>query len=103
MLHPLGDLQAPVSSPFGPRWGTVHRGIDFAVPVGTPLFAPADGVVVEGRERTRPVEGFGSWIWLDCKDSAGFDFIYGHVQGAGIQVERGERVRAGQLVGFSGN
>ena len=72
MRHPLEPLHAPVSSPFGPRWGTTHLGIDYAVPVGTPIYAPAEGVVVEGRERPQgSVEGFGSWIWIDSRSSSG--------------------------------
>ena len=81
----------------------MHLGIDYAVPVGTPIYAPADGVVVEGRERTRPVDGFGSWIWLDCQESIGLDLIFGHVVGARTVVKAGDRVKAGDLIGHTGN
>jgi len=91
-----------VSSGYGPRWGTFHAGLDFAAPIGTPIYAAADGVVVEGRERYN-VSGFGSWIWLDCQDSVGKDFIYGHVKHDGILVKAGDRVRAGQQIGVVGN
>jgi len=91
-----------VSSGYGPRWGTFHAGLDFAAPIGTPIYAAADGVVVEGRERYN-VSGFGSWIWLDCQQSAGRDFIYGHVKHDDIQVKAGDRVRAGQQIGVVGN
>lgn len=104
MRHPLAPLHAPVSSPFGPRWGTSHLGIDFAVPVGTPIYAPAEGVVVEGRERPQgSVEGFGSWIWLDCQATIGLDLIFGHVQGDRTVVKAGDRVKAGDLIGHTGN
>jgi len=91
-----------VSSGYGPRWGAFHAGLDFAAPIGTPIYAAADGVVVEGRERYN-VSGFGSWIWLDCQDSVGKDFIYGHVKHDGILVKAGDRVRAGQQIGVVGN
>ncbi|OHO60937.1 hypothetical protein HMPREF2743_04755 [Corynebacterium sp. HMSC036D02] len=91
-----------VSSGYGPRWGTFHAGLDFAAPIGTPIYAAADGAVVEGRERYN-VSGFGSWIWLDCQDSVGKDFIYGHVKHDGILVKAGDRVRAGQQIGVVGN
>ena len=102
VTHPMKQGTYTVSSGYGPRWGTFHAGLDFAAPIGTPIYAAADGVVVEGRERYN-VAGFGSWIWLDCQDSVGKDFIYGHVKHDGILVRAGDRVRAGQQIGVVGN
>ncbi|PZO98548.1 MAG: 1,4-beta-N-acetylmuramidase [Corynebacterium urealyticum] len=102
VTYPMKPGTYQVSSGYGPRWGTFHAGLDFAAPIGTPIYAAADGVVVEGRERYN-VSGFGSWIWLDCQDSAGKDFIYGHVKHDGIMVKAGDRVRAGQQIGVVGN
>lgn len=102
VTHPMRRGTYTVSSGYGPRWGTIHAGLDFAAPIGTPIYAAADGVVVEGRERYN-VSGFGSWIWLDCQDSVGKDFIYGHVKHSGILVKAGDRVRAGQQIGVVGN
>ena len=102
VTHPMRQGTYTVSSGYGPRWGTMHAGLDFAAPIGTPIYAAADGVVVEGRERYN-VAGFGSWIWLDCQDSVGKDFIYGHVKHDGILVKAGDRVRAGQQIGAVGN
>lgn len=102
VTHPMKRGTYTVSSGYGPRWGTFHAGLDFAAPIGTPIYAAADGVVVEGRERYN-VAGFGSWIWLDCQESVGKDFIYGHVKHSGILVRAGDRVRAGQQIGVVGN
>lgn len=102
VTHPMKQGTYQVSSGYGPRWGTFHAGLDFAAPIGTPIYAAADGVVVEGRERYN-VSGFGSWIWLDCQDSVGKDFIYGHVKHDEIMVKAGDRVRAGQQIGVVGN
>lgn len=102
VTHPMRQGTYTVSSGYGPRWGTFHAGLDFAAPIGTPIYAAADGVVVEGKERYN-VSGFGSWIWLDCQDSVGKDFIYGHVKHDGILVKAGDRVRAGQQIGVVGN
>ncbi|MGV0369423.1 peptidoglycan DD-metalloendopeptidase family protein [Corynebacterium aurimucosum] len=102
VTHPMRQGTYQVSSGYGPRWGTFHAGLDFAAPIGTPIYAAADGVVVEGRERYN-VSGFGSWIWLDCQGSVGKDFIYGHVKHDGILVRAGDRVRAGQQIGVVGN
>lgn len=102
VTHPMKRGTYTVSSGYGLRWGAFHAGLDFAAPIGTPIYAAADGVVVEGRERYN-VAGFGSWIWLDCQDSVGKDFIYGHVKHDGILVRAGDRVRAGQQIGVVGN
>lgn len=102
VTHPMRQGTYQVSSGYGPRWGTFHAGLDFAASIGTPIYAAADGVVVEGKERYN-VAGFGSWIWLDCQDSVGKDFIYGHVKHDGILVKAGDRVRAGQQIGVVGN
>lgn len=102
--QPLAAGTYTVSSGFGARWGTTHYGQDYACPVGTPLYAVADGIVVQGSERPQgSVSGFGSWIWLDCQASIGQDIIYGHVDHAGILVQAGDRVTAGQIIGHSGN
>lgn len=102
--QPLAAGTYTVSSGFGARWGTTHYGQDYACPVGTPLYAVADGIVVQGSERPQgSVSGFGSWIWLDCQASIGQDIIYGHVDHGGILVQAGDRVTAGQIIGHSGN
>lgn len=102
--YPMKSGTYQISSGFGPRWGTLHRGADFAAPVGTPIYAPAYGTIVQGKDRAPgSVSGFGSWIWLDAQQSCGKDFIFGHVHHPGITVSRGQRVKAGQQIGVVGN
>lgn len=104
VTHPMKPGTYRLSSGYGPRWGTFHAGLDFAAPIGTPIYAPADGYVVQGSDRRQgSVSGFGSWIWLDCQESVGKDFIYGHVKHSGILVKAGDRVHAGQQIGVVGN
>lgn len=106
MVHPMGNdpTKYRVSSGFGPRKGGFHRGIDFAAPLGTPIYAAADGFVVEGKERRAgSVTGFGNWAWLDCQASVGADFIYGHMRHHEIYVRKGDKVKAGQLIARVGN
>lgn len=102
LCYPMKNGTYTRTSGYGPRWGTHHNGIDLAAPVGTPIYAAADGIVIEGKDRTG-VAGFGSWIWLDCQASVGRDFIYGHVKHDGILVRKGDRVKKGQQIGVVGN
>lgn len=81
-----------------------HNGTDFAVPDRTPIYAVCDGVIVEGKER-RPgsVSGFGNWIWQDSQREHKVDVIYGHMRHKDILVQAGNRVTAGQLIGYVGS
>lgn len=102
--HPMKPGTYRVSSPFGPRWGTNHNGQDFAAPLGTPIYATEDGVIIEGKDRAPgSVGGFGNWIWQDSQRECGRDFIYGHMRHADIYVRKGDRVKAGQLIARVGS
>lgn len=106
VVHPMGEENGAwrVSSGYGSRWGTFHAGLDFAAPLGTPIYAVADGVIVQGNERAPgSVSGFGNWIWQDSQDTLGKDFIYGHMRHHEIYVKAGDRVKAGQLIARVGN
>jgi murein DD-endopeptidase MepM/ murein hydrolase activator NlpD len=72
-----------------------HAGIDFAVPVGTPVRAAGAGVVVE----TGDFFFNGHSVYLD--HGQGLVTLYCHLER--IDVAPGERVAAGQVVGLSGN
>lgn len=106
VTHPMGEENGVwrVSSGYGSRWGTFHAGLDFAAPLGTPIYAVADGAVVQGKERAAgSVSGFGNWVWLDSQATLGRDFIYGHMRHHEIYVKRGDRVKAGQLIARVGS
>ncbi|WP_068149301.1 M23 family metallopeptidase [Rhodococcoides corynebacterioides] len=83
------------TSPFGPRWGTMHRGIDIAGPIGTPIVSVADGQVIEAG----PASGFGLWVRVRHDD--GTVSIYGHVDT--LVAVAGQRVSAGQQIATMGN
>ncbi|MFD3505931.1 M23 family metallopeptidase [Nocardia sp. NPDC058666] len=83
------------TSGFGARWGVQHLGIDVAGPIGTPIYAVADGTIVEAG----PASGFGMWVRVLHDD--GTITIYGHIDTA--TVSEGERVMAGDQIATMGN
>ncbi|WP_194815948.1 M23 family metallopeptidase [Nocardia sp. XZ_19_385] len=83
------------TSGYGARWGVQHLGIDVAGPIGTPIYAVADGTVIEAG----PAAGFGMWVRLLHDD--GTVTIYGHIDTA--TVYQGQRVMAGDQIATMGN
>jgi Peptidase family M23 len=83
------------TSGFGYRWGVLHAGIDIANAIGTPIYAVADGVVID----VGPTAGYGAWVKLRHAD--GTVTLYGHVNT--WLVTKGERVMAGDQIATMGN
>ena len=83
------------TSGFGYRWGVLHGGIDIANAIGTPIYAVADGVVID----VGPTAGYGAWVKLRHAD--GTVTLYGHVNT--WLVSKGERVMAGDQIATIGN
>lgn len=84
-----------VTSLFGPRWGTLHAGVDFANAIGTPITSVTDGTIIEAG----PASGFGLWVRVQQDD--GTIGVYGHVND--ILAAVGQRVRAGDVIATVGN
>ena len=84
-----------MTSPFGPRWGTFHNGIDIANAIGTPILAVLDGTVID----SGPASGFGNWIRVKHED--GTITVYGHM--ATLDVKVGDKVTAGQKIAGMGS
>jgi len=96
---PLTTIHILVGSPFGARWGKPHEGIDLPAPVGTPVFAAADGRVVYAGSAIR---GYGNLIVLK---HAG-DLLTAYAHNSVLLVSQGQSVRVGDriaLVGQSGH
>ncbi|GAA4801477.1 hypothetical protein GCM10023200_42930 [Actinomycetospora chlora] len=83
------------TSGFGARWGSSHRGVDIAGPIGTPIVSVGDGEVIEAG----PASGFGQWVRVRLDD--GTINVYGHVNR--FYVSEGQRVRAGEEIAEIGN
>jgi murein DD-endopeptidase MepM/ murein hydrolase activator NlpD len=79
------------TSGYGPRWGRMHRGIDIAGPVGTPIVAAAAGVVVDAGWNDG---GFGNLVKIQHPD--GSLTLYAHnsrvIARVGQQVQQGEEI-----------
>jgi murein DD-endopeptidase MepM/ murein hydrolase activator NlpD len=79
----------------GGGYDSYHAGNDFAATTGTPIFAPADGVVVD--TGLLEVRGYSTII------DHGMGVYSGYWHQAGIEVKPGDRVTAGQQIGVVGN
>lgn len=79
-----------LSSPFGMRNGTMHQGIDIAAPLGTPIKAADDGVVIFAGQ----LRGYGNVVIL--QHDGGYVTVYGHnnrnLVSEGTRVERGQEI-----------
>lgn len=84
-----------LTSNYGSRWGTIHGGLDIANAMQTPIFAVADGRIID----SGPASGFGMWVRLQHDD--GTVSVYGHIDSSGVQV--GQRVMAGDEIAKMGN
>lgn len=91
----MKPAEGAFTSGFGPRWGTMHKGIDIANVIGTPIVAVADGLVID----SGPAQGFGQWIRIKHED--GTVTVYGHMETLDVRV--GERVSAGQKIAGMGS
>lgn len=79
-----------------------HTGVDLAVPLGTPIFAAADGVVALARSMTDArgnLVGYGNYVVL--QHDTGLKTLYGHLLVIGVR--EGDVVKRGQLIGLVGS
>jgi murein DD-endopeptidase MepM/ murein hydrolase activator NlpD len=98
-IMPAASVVRPAAgtftSGFGPRWGTMHNGIDIANAIGTPIYSVMSGTVIN----SGPASGFGQWIRVKHDD--GSMAVYGHMSTLNVGV--GQRVSAGQHIAGMGS
>jgi murein DD-endopeptidase MepM/ murein hydrolase activator NlpD len=93
---------AKITSGFGMRlhpilgYTTMHKGVDFGAPMGTPIFAAGDGVVAQ----IGPASGYGNYIRI--KHNATYATAYGHISRFAGGLRAGSRVRQGQVIAYVG-
>ncbi|MCX5872100.1 MAG: LysM peptidoglycan-binding domain-containing M23 family metallopeptidase [Deltaproteobacteria bacterium] len=104
LRHPnVPELRFPVpqgvlTSPFGFRWGSFHKGLDIAAPVGNPVLACADGRVVFTGSQKR-FRRYGNTVLIE--HGKGAYTYYAHL--SGILVKPSQLIRRGQKIALVGN
>lgn len=100
-LPSIWPMRGWITSEFGERRGfrrhagRLHEGLDIASPRGTPIMAPADGVITFSGYS----HGYGKMITID--HGYGVSTLYGHCSLA--YVKEGQRVKRGMIIAASGN
>jgi peptidoglycan DL-endopeptidase CwlO len=92
----IWPVSGPVVSPFGPRWGRMHEGIDIAAPSGTPIRAVADGSIILVQSEAAS-GGYGNFTCVGHGGS--LSSCYAHQ--SSMAVTSGS-VRQGQVIGYVG-
>jgi virulence factor Mce-like protein len=90
----IWPLDGAITSPYGPRWGRMHTGIDIDGVTGEPVVASAEGTVALASYYS----GYGNAVIIDHGN--GFSTLYGHL--SSIDVDAGDEVQQGQVVGAVG-
>lgn len=87
-----------LTSPFGFRWGSFHKGLDIAAPVGSPVVACADGKIVFTGSQKR-FRRYGNTVLIEHGNGA--YTYYAHL--SKILVKQGQSIKAGQKIALVGN
>ena len=94
---------ARLSSSFGMRkhpidgYNKMHRGTDFAAPMGTPIMASGSGVIT----RARWCGGGGNCVKI--KHNSTYETVYAHMKNFARGIKEGIRVKQGQIIGYVGS
>ena len=95
LSQPFGPSPYPFEPPLG-TYPHFHTGLDLAAPLGTPVYAAGDGIVVAA---TQSDVGYGNHIIL-AHDGHTLT-LYGHLQVMGVKA--GDTVKQGQVIGLMGS
>lgn len=93
---------ARMSSGFGMRrhpvlgYSKMHKGVDFAAPTGTPIYAAGDGKITKAGR----FSSYGNYVRI--KHRGDLDTAYGHMSKIASGIKPGARVKQGQIIGYVG-
>jgi len=94
---------ARLSSGFGRRkhpilgYTRMHKGVDFAAPKGTPIYAAGNGTVQSAGRNG----GYGKYVRI--RHNGSYSTAYAHMNGFAKSIRRGARVKQGQVIGYVGS
>ena len=94
---------ARLSSPYGMRkhpidgYNKMHKGTDFAAPMGTPIMASGDGVVIKASW----CGGGGNCVKI--RHNSSYTTVYAHMSKFAANIKKGKRVKQGQTIGYVGS
>ncbi len=94
---------ARISSGYGMRmhpilgYSKMHKGVDFAAPLNTPVYAAGDGIV----ERAGRYGAYGNYIRLRHRN--GYKTAYGHLNKFASNIRAGSEVKQGDVIGYVGS
>ena len=95
--------QGIMRSGFGSRrhpllhYTRMHTGVDWAAPLGTPIYASGNGVI----DKVGWESGYGKYVRI--RHSNGYETAYGHMTAFARSTQPGARVRQGQVIGYVGS
>ncbi|HZO48476.1 MAG TPA: M23 family metallopeptidase [Xanthobacteraceae bacterium] len=79
------------------RYAKMHTGVDWAAPMGTPIYASGNGTI----EKLGWEGGYGRYIRI--RHANGYQTAYGHMSAFARNMAEGTRVRQGQIIGYVGS
>ncbi len=94
---------ARISSNFGMRkhpisgFNKMHKGVDFAAPTGTPIYAGGNGII----EYVGRNGGYGKYIRI--RHNNGYKTAYAHLSNYKKGISKGVRVNQGEVIGYVGS
>lgn len=102
-IQPVSNKELTrIASGFGSRIDPVykvskfHAGLDFTAPMGTPIYATADGRI---KNASHEESGYGKHVVIN--HGYGYETVYAHMER--IKVHSGRSVKRGEVIGWVGN
>ncbi len=102
-IQPVSDKDLTrIASGFGTRIDPVykvpkfHAGLDFTAPIGTPIYATADGIVTDAGFNEG---GYGNRVIIN--HGFGYETLYGHMYR--IKAKEGQKIKRGEVIGYVGS